>query len=91
MQRRFKINKLMFIDETGAKTNMTRRYGWGPSDQRVTAFVPHGHWKTTTLIHATDCKGSRASMITNRPTTIDVFELFVGWLLPYLRFVPVKL
>jgi hypothetical protein len=29
---------------------MTRRYGWGPSDQRVTEFVPHGHWETTTLL-----------------------------------------
>jgi transposase len=86
MQRRLKINKLIFIDETGAKTNMTRRYGWGPSDQRVTEFVPHGHWETTTLIHAIDCNGSRASMITNGPTTIDVFELFVDWLLlPALR------
>ena len=40
----------------------------------------------TALIHAIDCKGSRASMITNGPTTIDVFELFVDWLLlPALR------
>jgi len=60
---------------------MTRHYGWGPSDQRVIEFVPHGHWETTTLIHAIDCKGSRASMITNGPTTIDVFELYVDWLL----------
>lgn len=80
-QRRLEIEKLVFLDETGAKTNMTRHYGWGPSDQRVIEFVPHGHWETTTLIHAIDCKGSRASMITNGPTTIDVFELYVDWLL----------
>lgn len=76
----------MFLDETGAKTNMTRRYGWGPSDQRVTDFVPHGHWETTTLIHAIDCRGTRASMITNGPTNSWVFEAYVDWLLaPVLR------
>ena len=65
---------------------MTRRYGWGPSDQRVSDLVPHGHWETTTLIHAIDCHGSRASMITNGPTNSWVFEAYVDWLLaPALR------
>jgi transposase len=65
---------------------MTRRYGWGPSHQRVKDFVPHGHWETTTLIHAIDCHGSRASMITNGPTNAWVFEAYVDWLLvPALR------
>jgi transposase len=80
------ISKLVFLDETGAKTNMTRRYGWGPTQQRVTDSVPHGHWETTTLIHAIDCHGSRASMITNGPTNAWVFEAYVDWLLvPALR------
>ncbi len=86
MQRRLDIRKLVFLDETGAKTNMTRRYGWGPSDERVTDCVPHGHWETTTLIHAIDYQGSRASMITNGPTNSWVFEAYVEWLLaPALR------
>ncbi|WP_430454880.1 IS630 family transposase [Rhodopirellula europaea] len=85
-QRRLDISKLVFLDETGARTNMTRRYGWGPSDERVTDFVPHGHWETTTLIHAIDCRGSRASLITNGPTNAWVFEAYVDWLLaPALR------
>ena len=46
----------------------------------MTEFVSHGYWETTTLIHAIDCKGSRAPMITNGPTAIGVFELFVDWL-----------
>ena len=85
-QRRLDIRKLVFLDETGAKTNMTRRYGWGPSDERVNDCVPHGHWETTTLIHAIDYQGSRASMITNGPTNSWVFEAYVEWLLaPALR------
>ncbi|WP_419194685.1 IS630 family transposase [Novipirellula herctigrandis] len=85
-QKRLNIEKLVFLDETGAKTNMTRLYGWGPKCQRVEDAVPHGHWETTTLIHAIDCHGSRASMITNGPTNSWVFEGFVDWLLaPALR------
>lgn len=80
------IDRLVFLDETGAKTNMTRRYGWGPSNQRVEDSVPHGHWETTTLIQAIDCHGSRAAMITNGPTNSWVFEAYVDWLLgPALR------
>ena len=30
----------MFLDETGTATNMTRRYGRCPSDQRLVAAVP---------------------------------------------------
>lgn len=65
---------------------MTRLYGWGLRDERVIDQVPHGHWETTTLIHAIDCHGSRASMITNGPTNSWVFEAYVEWLLaPALR------
>ncbi len=79
-------HRLVFLDETGAKTNMTRLYGWAPSQQRVKDLVPHGHWETTTLIHAIDCHGSRASMITNGPINSWVFEAYVDWLLaPALR------
>ena len=45
-------DKLVFVDESGAKTNMTRLYGWGAVGERVVDAVPHGHWKTTTLIDA---------------------------------------
>ena len=41
--------KLIFLDETGAATDMTRRYGWAPKGQRCVADAPH-HWKTTTLV-----------------------------------------
>jgi hypothetical protein len=38
--------KLVFIDETWTKTNMTRLYGRAPRGHRVVDAVPHGHWKT---------------------------------------------
>ena len=43
---------LVFIDETGAATNMARRYGRCPRGQRLLTSVPWGHWKTTTFVAA---------------------------------------
>ncbi len=44
--------RLVFIDETWAKTNMAPLRGWAPRGQRLHAKVPHGHWKTLTFIAA---------------------------------------
>ena len=44
--------RLVFLDETWARTNMARRYGRAPRGERVVAAIPHGHWKTTTFIAA---------------------------------------
>lgn len=43
---------LVFIDETGAKTNMVRLYGRAPRGRRLAAPVPHGRWMTTTFVAA---------------------------------------
>src|ERR1700741_4542341 len=47
-QGRLDPKRLVFIDETWAKTNMARRYGWGRRGARLVAKVPHGHWRTLT-------------------------------------------
>jgi hypothetical protein len=44
--------RLVFIDETGAKNNMVRFYGRAPRGQRLFAPVPYGHWMTTTFVAA---------------------------------------
>ena len=42
--------RFLFLDESGAKTNMTRLYGRAPRGIRVHDRVPHGRWETTTTI-----------------------------------------
>jgi transposase len=69
--------KLVFIDETWAKTNMTRLRGRAPRGERLIAKVPHGHWKTTTLIAALDQRGMRCSTTVDGSINRDVFEAFV--------------
>jgi hypothetical protein len=44
--------RLVFIDETWATTAMAHRYGRARRGARVVGAVPHGHWKTTTVIAA---------------------------------------
>lgn len=69
--------RLIFIDETWAKTNMTRLRGRSPRGDRLVAKVPHGHWKTTTLIAALDVRGVRCSAVVDGAVNADVFESFV--------------
>lgn len=79
-------SRLIFIDETWTKTNMTPLRGRAPVGQRLVAKTPHGHWKTTTLIAALGLEGVRCSMLTDGPVNADAFEAFVEQVLvPQLR------
>jgi transposase len=51
-QGRLDPARLVFIDETWAKTNMTRLCGWAPRGRKLLAKVPQGHWQTLTLLVA---------------------------------------
>lgn len=44
--------RLVFIDETWAKTNMTRTHGRCRRGKRLVAKVPHGRWRTLTFLAA---------------------------------------
>ena len=46
------MHRPAFIDETGVTTKMARHYGRSPCGKRLVASVPHGHWKTLTLVAA---------------------------------------
>jgi transposase len=69
--------KLVFIDETGANTKMTRRYGRAPRGQRVVGAVPHGHWKTTTFLAALRAGGLTCPLVVDGAMTGDLFVAYV--------------
>src|SRR5687767_16038474 len=56
---------------------MTRLRGRALRGQRLIAKVPHGHWKTTTLIAALDHQGMRCSTTVDGAVNREVFEAFV--------------
>jgi transposase len=77
---------LIFIDETWAKTNMTRLYGRCAVGKRLVAKVPHGHWKTLTFVAGLRCDGIVAPCVFNRPINGASFLAWVKqFLVPTLR------
>ena len=67
----------MFIDETGATTKMTRLRGRAPRGQRCRAPVPHGHWKTTTLVAGLRLDGMTAPMVIDGAMNGAAFAAYV--------------
>lgn len=72
---------MIFVDETWAKTNMTRPRGRAPVGQRLIAKVPHGHWKTTTLIAALGIQGMHGSTVVDGAVDGDRFTALVAQVL----------
>jgi transposase len=77
---------MIFIDETWAKTNMTRLHGRCAVGQRLVAKVPHGHWKTLTFVAGLRCDGIIAPCVFDRPINAVSFLAWVTkFLVPRLR------
>jgi transposase len=78
--------RLVFLDETWVKTNMTRSRGRAPEGERLIAKVPHGHWKTTTFLAALRTTGLTAPLVVDGALNGAVFQAYVEQqLAPTLR------
>lgn len=78
--------RIVFIDETAATTNMERRYGWAPRGERCRIAAPHGHFKTTTISAALRASGPCAIDLMDGATTGVRFRTYVAdKLVPTLR------
>jgi transposase len=76
-QLRLVAKRLVFIDETSASTNMTRRYGRAPQGERLVCKVPHGHWKTTTFVAALRHDRVTAPLVLDGPMNGESFKAYV--------------
>lgn len=78
--------RLVFIDETWAKTNMTATHGYAPRGERLLAAAPHGHWHTTTFVGALRADGMIAPMVLDGAINGAAFRAYVEQVLtPELR------
>jgi transposase len=78
--------RLVFVDESGINTAMTRTRGRAVPGERVPGAVPQGHWKTLTMIGALRLDGMAAAVTVDAATDTDVFGTFVrDALVPALR------
>jgi transposase len=72
-----RLDQLVFLDEFGATTNMTRTRGRGPVGQRVVCKTPHGHWKVLSTIAAMTVRGMLCGGTFDGATDTDTFVAFV--------------
>jgi hypothetical protein len=70
-------SKLIFIDETGAATNMARLRGRAQKGERLRAGIPQGHWKTTTFVAGLRLTGMTAPMVLDGPMNGAAFLAYV--------------
>ena len=80
-QGRFDPRRLVFLDETWAKTNMTRRHGCSPPGTRLVAKVPHGRWRTLTFLAALRHDRITAPCVIDGPANGASFRAYVEQLL----------
>ena len=86
MQPRLDPKRLVFIDETWTKTNMTRTRGWWRRGKRLMAKVPHGHWQTMTFLAALRHDAITAPCVLDGPINGESFAAYVEQILaPTLR------
>ena len=79
-------HRLVFVDETGTTTKMTRLRGRARRGERVKASAPFGHWATQTFIAALRCDGLTAPWLIDRPMNRIIFDTWVETqLAPTLR------
>jgi len=76
-QRYMDADRFVFLDETGASTNMVRRSGWGPKGERLVDAAPHGHWRTTTFVAGLRASGIIAPFVRDGPMTGEAFRAYV--------------
>ena len=73
--------RLVFLDETWTATNMARLRGRSPRGERLRSSVPHGHWKTTTLVAGLRLSGIAAPFVLDGPINRDAFQAYVDQVL----------
>ncbi len=69
--------RLIFIDETGTNTAMTRLYGRSKRGMRLIGKVPHGHWKTMTFLAGLRHDGIVAPFVIDCPMNGDIFQSWI--------------
>ena len=69
--------RLVFIDETAATTKMVRLRGRCPRSERLVGSVPHGHWKTITLVAGLRQDAIVAPFVIDGPLDGRIFRTYV--------------
>src|ERR1700720_3809014 len=74
---RLEPHRLVFLDETGTTTKMTRLRGRCLKGQRLRSKAPFGHWMTQTFVAGLRRDGLTAPFVVNAPMNRRIFETYV--------------
>ena len=74
---RLEPHRVVFLDETGTTTKMTRLRGRSPKGQRLLSKAPFGHWKTQTFVAGLRCDALIAPFVIDAPMDRLIFETYV--------------
>jgi transposase len=78
--------RLVFLDESGAKTNMTRLYGRAGNGKRCHDKAPAGHWETHTMLSSIRLDGKTECLMFEGAVDRAMFEAYIEQILgPSLR------
>jgi hypothetical protein len=66
------------VDESGARTDLTRRYGRAPKGERVREAVPHGRWKVLTILKLSGLAAHASKLSISELATLSQFSFFRG-------------
>ena len=72
---------MIFLDESGVSTQMTRRYARAPRGVRVHESTPEGNWKILTILGAMSLRGMIATMTIEAATDADIFLAYLDQIL----------
>lgn len=79
-------DKLIYLNESGVTTSMTRLYGRCAGGRRIHEATPGGHWKILTILSAMSTRRMIATMTIEEPTDADIFLAYIEHVLcPELR------
>jgi transposase len=79
-------DRLVFLDESGFDTRLTRTHARAPRGQRAVGRIPGGHWRRLTMLGAIARDGLVAVMTIAAATSTAVFLAFLEQvLIPALR------
>ena len=76
-QGRLDPKRLVFIDETWAKTNMTPIRGWSRRGDKLIGRTPFGHWRTLTFLAALRHDRIDAPCVLDGPINGQLFTAYV--------------
>lgn len=76
-QGRIDPRRLVFVDETWTKTNMTPLRGRARVGKRLVGKAPHGHRKTLTVVAALRRDGIHAPWVLDKPINARSFRAWV--------------